>query len=292
MTNKDFISPNARRYLDVISFTEGTLGPQGRPRYDVTFGYTPITNKLVTHPRRVVRSGDYASDAAGAYQFLSTTWDRVAPLVKARDFGPRSQDLAALQLIRMRGVDPDRDLISPQTIARLAPEWASLPTLEGKSYYGQPARSFKDIQRFLQSRGGGASVSYDSSAQYAAPGSTGESNSTQGQPTNRSSDPLIASLVTELLKQAKEDTKNLEGSTLSNPPLVEFKEEEENGDASSNKVLAYLMDAKKDEDTKDAIRARNQAIASADSARAETQKELNRLMLQAQQAFTTPTPVI
>ena len=97
MTNKDFISPNARRYLDIISFAEGTLGPQGRPRYDITFGYTPITNKLVAHPRRLVNSGGYESDAAGAYQFLSTTWDRVAPMVKARDFGPRSQDLAALQ---------------------------------------------------------------------------------------------------------------------------------------------------------------------------------------------------
>jgi len=291
MTNKDFISPNARRYLDIISFAEGTLGPQGRPRYDITFGYTPITNKLVAHPRRLVNSGGYESDAAGAYQFLSTTWDRVAPMVKARDFGPKSQDLAALQLIRMRGVNPDRDPISPQSIARLAPEWASLPTLQGKSYYGQPVRSFKDIQRFVQNRGGGASVSYDPSVQYAAPEGTGEPGGTQGQPTNRAYDPVVASVITGLLKQAGEGNKELERSTLSSPPLVEFKEEDD-GDAPSDKVLSYLMEAKEDEEAKAALRARNQAIASAESVQAETQDKLNRLMLQAQQAFTTPRPVI
>ena len=290
MTNKDFISPNARRYLDIISFAEGTLGPKGRPRYDITFGYTPITNKLVAHPRRLVNSGGYESDAAGAYQFLSTTWDRVAPMVKARDFGPQSQDLAALQLIRMRGVNPDRDPISPQSIARLAPEWASLPTLQGKSYYGQPVRSFKDIQRFVQNRGGGASVSYDPSVQYAAPEGTGEPGGTQGQPTNRAYDPVVASVITGLLKQAGEGNKELERSTLSSPPLVEFKEED--GDASSDKVLSYLMEAKEDEEAKAAFRARNQAIASAESAQAETQAKLDSLMLQAQQAFTTPRPVI
>lgn len=291
MTNKDFISPNARRWLDVISFTEGTLGPQGRPRYDITFGYTPITNKLVAHPERLVSSGGHTSDAAGAYQFLSTTWKRVAPMVGAKDFGPRSQDLAALQLIRLRGVNPDRDPISPQTIARLAPEWASLPTLRGKSYWDQPVRSFKDIQRFVQNRGGRASVSYDPSVQYAAPESTGEPGSTQGQPTNRAYDPVVASVITGLLKQAGEGNKELERSTLPSPPLVEFKEEED-GDASSDKVLAYLMEAKEDEEAKAALRARNQAIASAESAQAETQDKLNKLMLQAQQAFTTPTPVI
>ena len=52
------------------------------------------------------------------------------------------------------------------------------------------------------------------------------------------------------------------------------------------------MEAKEDEDAKAAFRARDQAIASAESARAETQNKLNELMLRAQQAFTTPIPVI
>ena len=52
------------------------------------------------------------------------------------------------------------------------------------------------------------------------------------------------------------------------------------------------MEAKEDEEAKAAFRARNQAIASAESAQADTQDKLNRLMRQAQEAFTTPTPVI
>jgi hypothetical protein len=63
---------------------------------------------------------------------------------------PERQDLAALKLIRQRGVDPDVDPINPQTVAKLAPEWASLPTLEGKSYYGQPVRSFGELSNFAK----------------------------------------------------------------------------------------------------------------------------------------------
>jgi hypothetical protein len=36
---------------------------------------------------------------------------------------------------------------SPQISAALAPEWASLPTLSGASYYGQPVKSLSDLQR-------------------------------------------------------------------------------------------------------------------------------------------------
>lgn len=150
----DFISPSARRWLNLISYAEGTYGPKG-PRYNITFGYTPITD-LSKHPDRVVRSGNIASAAAGAYQFMPGTWATAAKAVGAKDFGPRAQDLAALELIRRRGVDPERDPITPTTIAKLAPEWASLPTLKGKSYYGQ---SYKPVDRLLAfARSQGANV--------------------------------------------------------------------------------------------------------------------------------------
>jgi hypothetical protein len=35
-------------------------------------------------------------------------------------FGPREQDLAAIHLMKQRGVDPTRDPINAQTIAKLA----------------------------------------------------------------------------------------------------------------------------------------------------------------------------
>ena len=39
---------------------------------------------------------------------------------------------------------------SPRKAARLAPEWASFPTLGGSSYYGQPVRRFADLKRFYE----------------------------------------------------------------------------------------------------------------------------------------------
>ena len=147
----DYVSPNARRWLNLISFAEGTYGKTG-PRYDITFGYTPIKD-LSKHPDRIVQSGGYSSAAAGAYQFMPSTWQRAASAVGAKDFGPRSQDLAALQLMRWRGVDPDKSPVSPENIAKLSGEWAALPTAKGVSAYGQPSKPFGKLLSFAQSQG-------------------------------------------------------------------------------------------------------------------------------------------
>ena len=60
------------------------------------------------------------------------------------DFSPSSQDQAALELMRRRGVDPDRDPLTPQNVNKLSPEWAAFPTLQGGSYY--PEQKSKDFQ--------------------------------------------------------------------------------------------------------------------------------------------------
>jgi muramidase (phage lysozyme) len=143
-------NPNVRAALDTIAWAEGA-------DYNTNFGGKSFdTSKGWSHPRNRVGWSGGASDAAGRYQFLSTTWDEVAKKVGANDFSPRNQDLAALALIQRRGVSLD-DLaangLNPQVLNRLAPEWASLPTLEGKSYYGQPVKKTQDLlNRFSQSR--------------------------------------------------------------------------------------------------------------------------------------------
>ena len=38
----------------------------------------------------------------------------------------------------------------PEFVAALAPEWASLPTREGRSYYGQPVKSYSELQKTYQ----------------------------------------------------------------------------------------------------------------------------------------------
>ena len=150
------ISPNARALLDTIALAEGTSGAQG---YNTMFTHRTFGD-LSRHPRQINRSNGYASDAAGRYQFLSTTWDGVAKELGLKDFSPASQDLAALQLVRRRGVDPDKPL-TRETLAKLAPEWASLPTLQGASHYGQPVKPADQLLRHYQERlggGGGAAA--------------------------------------------------------------------------------------------------------------------------------------
>lgn len=139
------ISGNARSWLNAISAAEGTT-KNGQVHYNIMFGGGEF-HDLSKHPDTVIDGGRYKSAAAGAYQFMPRTWNRVSGALKLKDFGPYSQDMAALQLMRWRGVDPDRDPITPENVNKLAPEWASLPTLSGKSYYGQPVKSFQFVSK-------------------------------------------------------------------------------------------------------------------------------------------------
>lgn len=152
-----------RALLDTIRYAEGTwLGgdPSG---YRVMFGGDKTTS-LERHPNRVIRTSGYSSAAAGAYQFMPGTWGPLQQRLGLKDFGPQSQDFAALELVRQRGA---RDLINkegftPDVAAKLAPEWASFPTMKGTSYYGQPVKQFSELKKFYDSRipalskGGGA----------------------------------------------------------------------------------------------------------------------------------------
>jgi muramidase (phage lysozyme) len=157
------ISANERAWLDTIRLAEGTWHGGGAKGYGTMFGGGQF-DWSKGHPDRVVRSGGYASAAAGAYQFMPDTWKGVTKQlgVDSRDFSPAAQDRAALQLIRNRGVDPTQS-ISRGGLAKLAPEWASLPTAAGKSYYNQPVKRADELTRFFQGRVGanpsGAGVS-------------------------------------------------------------------------------------------------------------------------------------
>ncbi|WP_216920930.1 glycoside hydrolase family 104 protein [Synechococcus sp. CCAP 1479/9] len=142
------ITPERRALLNTIRYAEGTWLGGSDDGYRVLFGGDRFGD-LSRHPDIVVRRG-YASAAAGAYQFLPTTWDRAAERLGLRDFGPASQDQAALHLIQQRGAlrSFDRQGLTPEVLARLAPEWASLPNLAGDSHYGQPVKCRTELQRF------------------------------------------------------------------------------------------------------------------------------------------------
>ena len=145
-------NPVARQWLDLIAYAEGTDRARKGGGYDVMFGGGKFTD-FSRHPDQVITTPSFprGSAAAGRYQFMPGTYAGVAKQLGLTDFSPSAQDKAALELIERRGVNPYVDRPTPQTVAKLAPEWASLPTLEGKSYYGQPVKSFQELQKFLGS---------------------------------------------------------------------------------------------------------------------------------------------
>ena len=129
----------------VIRYAEGTSGDSG---YTTQFTGSQF-NDLSRHPRQMKSGGGYSSDAAGAYQFLSTTWDEAKSALNLKDFSPASQEAAGKYLTQRRGVDPNKVYTNiedfTKAMNKLAPEWASLPYQgvspsghgKGSSYYGQ-----------------------------------------------------------------------------------------------------------------------------------------------------------
>jgi len=137
------LNDNARAILTAIRYAEGTLGPKG---YQTIYGYKYFTD-MSKHPDSVNVTGGYASAAAGAYQFMPGTYARFS---KTKSFTPADQDRAALAQIRALGIDPYTAKLTPEVMAKLAPVWASFPTLSGKSYYGQPVKSQQELMGVYQ----------------------------------------------------------------------------------------------------------------------------------------------
>ena len=122
-----------RALLETISQVEGTAGPDG---YRTMFGGGKFQAPPWRHPDTVVRSGGYASAAAGKYQFMPGTWAENSRKVGATDFSPANQDKVALFMIRSRhSLDPSKQLTVDQ-LGKLGTTWAGLTP-----HYGQTNRT-------------------------------------------------------------------------------------------------------------------------------------------------------
>ncbi|MFM7653685.1 MAG: endolysin [Vulcanococcus sp.] len=145
------ITPERRALLNTIRFSEGTWARGEDIGYRIMFG-GGLTSSLDRHPDRVNYSGGYASAAAGAYQFMPFTWARASRALQLYGFGPHVQDQAALFLVELRGAlqMADQGLFTPELAARLSPEWASFPTMAGRSYYGQPVQRYAVLRSFYE----------------------------------------------------------------------------------------------------------------------------------------------
>lgn len=147
-------NPNVRKFLDLISYTEGTQGNG----YRTAFGGGQLRS-LNDHPRylKTFKQTDGTlnkTSAAGRYQFLKGTWDNVARQYGLKDFSPHSQDLGAVALLFGRDAIPALLKGDYQTaIRKTGAEWASLPS----SNYKQNKRSWDNVNKFLGGKIGNVS---------------------------------------------------------------------------------------------------------------------------------------
>ena len=144
-------NPNVKSFLQVIQHSEGTAGPNA---YQLMAGSTPAHPLLFTgdqHPRQLHQAGAVKSDAAGAYQIMSFTWDDLNKALHLPDFSPASQDVAALFLIYRRGALADVEAGNfDMAIQKCSREWASLPG----AGYGQHEQQLAFLQKVYADAGG------------------------------------------------------------------------------------------------------------------------------------------
>jgi len=133
---------NEARWKAVILHAEGT-GKYKNP-HGTAFSGAQFDNSK-PHPGTVYgsKTSKYRSAAHGFAQFMPETWARImggnVPMTE------KNQNIAFSRLAAARGVDIKTAPLTRENLAKLSPEWASLPTLAGKSYYGQPVKSYKEL---------------------------------------------------------------------------------------------------------------------------------------------------
>jgi lysozyme len=143
---------NLRAFLMMIRACEGTAGPDG---YKMLFG-GGLFDAFDDHPRvripftQTDGERNYSS-AAGAYQILRKTWDRLQFKLTLPDFSPESQDVAARELIAECDALSDvMDGNLAEAMRKCAPIWASLPDAR----YPQPKRSVEFARAAYRAAGG------------------------------------------------------------------------------------------------------------------------------------------
>lgn len=159
------IDRNVKAFLALIRETEGTA-KESNP-YAVCYGYSHVIRDFSDHPyftgewmgktlpdsmcRNVGLSPGCKSTAAGAYQFIRSTWDNIRKGYGLKNFSPVYQDQAAIYLLKQRGA---YDLIVSgkieSALKKASAEWASLPY----STAGQGKVSLQKALSIFREKGG------------------------------------------------------------------------------------------------------------------------------------------
>lgn len=156
-------NPKVRKFLDLISYTEGTQGNG----YHTAFGGGRLSS-LNDHPRylkpfKQTDGKQNTTSAAGRYQFVRKTWDEVARRYGLNDFSPHNQDLGAIaKLIDRKALGAVLKGDWQTAVKQSGGEWASLPS----STYKQNKRSWDNVARFM---GGKVPTSQPQQPQFERP---------------------------------------------------------------------------------------------------------------------------
>jgi len=158
----DVEDANVRAFLLMIQHSEGT--DQVSDPYACLYGYSGTITDFSDHPKltgewqgvSLANLGpSYAgkiSTAAGAYQIIKPTWQGCKRALGLTDFGPASQDAAAIYLIREAGaLDYVKAGQFDAAVGLCAREWASLP---GANAAGQAMRRLDDLRTAYANAGG------------------------------------------------------------------------------------------------------------------------------------------
>ncbi|MCT7983413.1 glycoside hydrolase family protein [Laspinema sp. A4] len=141
----DLKAAHVQAFLDTIAWAEGTAGPSA---YRMQFTGTEFAS-FQDHPREIRCGSGLCSDAAGRYQFLSTTWDRMAKKIGASDFSPANQDRAAIALLDEYGVLEDIEAGSfTYAVIELIPVWPSFHDVGN----GDRARAIARLEQVYQQK--------------------------------------------------------------------------------------------------------------------------------------------
>lgn len=161
----DTADKNITAFLTMIQHSEGTAN--SADPYAVCYGYRHTIGDFSDHPaitgewrgerlpEAMCRNAGFGtgcvSTAAGAYQLIRPTWASLRYALGLGDFGPASQDAAAIEAIRRRGAleDVKAGRIGA-AIIKCKNEWASLPG----NYAKQGQRSLDDLVSWYQQNGG------------------------------------------------------------------------------------------------------------------------------------------
>ena len=140
---------NVRAFLRAIRLGEGTSDEAGYNR--IVGGGTFTDDSVHPHVKVFLPKYNVYSTAAGAYQIIFPTWTGLCKQYNFPDFGPDSQDEAAVALIAEKhALD---DVVAgrlPNAVSKCAEIWASLPGATS----GQRTESMNAVQQVYLSNGG------------------------------------------------------------------------------------------------------------------------------------------